>query len=282
MSHLFNWQLTWLRDGHAEANTLDEWATQNFWRHVFSYIFSTSDNYMVYTESPPMVVDSARRVDLMVRRAGGQNLSEVLLWAEAKSISAKELEIAGAESQGYTAAYEHLLFERSGRTAVWVMTVVGPSARLWAYAKEKDDPNKQEQGMLTPIFPTNGDYGKWHRYLNLYGNESVFEWIFDFIRQHEKPTDDFVNNYIHGRIPGILIDTENTMEVTVLGAREQEQDLLCALVHGGSLKALPAPADWFESFYLHQNTRLRCFHYYETVDGDIEQYWTRDLDLFPS
>lgn len=138
---LFNWlgpgEGESLRKLYSRALTLDEWATKGLWRHILSKAFPLEKGFLVLTEAPPIQAGSLRRVDLMVERSGEDNLCPIILWGEAKKANSLGFDMAEVESQGFTAGMEHLMYDRTGRTAVWVMTVFGPNARVWAYLNEK-------------------------------------------------------------------------------------------------------------------------------------------------
>ncbi|EGX91537.1 hypothetical protein CCM_05695 [Cordyceps militaris CM01] len=230
---LFNWlgpgEGESLRKLYSRALTLDEWATKGLWRHILSKAFPLEKGFLVLTEAPPIQAGSLRRVDLMVERSGEDNLCPIILWGEAKKANSLGFDMAEVESQGFTAGMEHLMYDRTGRTAVWVMTV---------------GQGREEDVFLWPIFPANWDCGNKHTYLNVRGNEVVFEWLLEHIRQNQRPTEAYVKDFVHGRIPNILIDAQSAMQVDVL--KVEQQGLVCRLFDGGSIKIFPN--DWVPSF----------------------------------
>lgn len=129
---------------------------------------------------------------------------------------------------------------------------------------------REEDVFLWPIFPANWDCGNKHTYLNVRGNEVVFEWLLEHIRQNQRPTEAYVKDFVHGRIPNILIDAQSAMQVDVL--KVEQQGLVCRLFDGGSIKIFPN--DWVPSFVVYENTKRRCYHYYEIEERRCHRYWT--------
>ena len=266
MSRLFDFdpesELAYLR---TRAQRFDEYATKEFWLYVFSKLVFSDRGWITSSEQPPTDYDSQRRVDIVVKRFS-RGSAPVLLWAETKKGRANVTDIAAVESQGYTAGLEYLLHADPPCKAVWVMTAHGPCARLWACVHEADD----GENMLQPIFPPTRDYGNKSSYLDLYGNEAAFEWMFDFIKRNHSPTPGLIAEYAAGKVPGTLVDMQSAAHVTVVQVKAGRY-VECRQEDGLTMKL---PATWYESYVIYDYQKLPCYH----CCVDELWYWTWNLN----
>lgn len=110
-----------------------EWATTKFWEYVFKDVFA-SRRWAVASQQPPTNDDEdLRRIDLVVESV---NDNFILLFMEAKRATATTTDIETVEYQAFTACCAYLYSTK--RNAVWAMTCVGTTTRLWAYKYDAD------------------------------------------------------------------------------------------------------------------------------------------------
>ncbi|KAM3503931.1 hypothetical protein MY11210_008540 [Beauveria gryllotalpidicola] len=250
-----------LRVLYDNAQSLVEHATKEFWLYVFQKLAFPERNYLTSTEQPPVNYGTQRRVDIVIKMLQNGRL-RVLIWKEDKEARAGQ-DIAELETQGFTAGCEHLDRGEPDREAFWVMTGYGTHSKLWAYSTA-------DQDHLVPIWPYEGGIGERSNYLNLRGNERVFEWMFEFIKDNPLPSSDLITKCRNREVSGFLVDASCDTFVKVIEIRPG-RDVNCQDVNGSAIRL---GTSWYNSFVVIGNRREPCWH----IVQNSELYWTFDLD----
>jgi len=120
-----------------------------------------------------------RRVDITVENFEERKFFLQLI-VEAKKGRAGPCDIMEVETQLYSVGYEHYTGSPT-RRRIWVMSVTGPSVRIWAF--------EAGSSFLIPALPVDNNHGEKEPYIDFKTSEKELMDYFDFIKQNLEPPD---------------------------------------------------------------------------------------------
>jgi hypothetical protein len=111
-----------------------------------------------------------------------------VLFLEAKHANAGGAAVFEVEAQ---AAHAGSAFcEHHDLKYVWVMTVVGPSARLWVFDNDKDG-----AGLIIPFTPKSADMAEKSLYVDFFEDQRIYDGLL-YIKKHPWPADDVAKRLV--------------------------------------------------------------------------------------
>lgn len=163
---------------YNDAKLYAEWATTRLWEYFMNKKYFPAPQWAISSQQPPTLdLSDLRRVDLVVEHFKDNGASETTLIIEAKRHSATNRDIDTVEYQAFAAACAHCT--SNGKSAVWAMTCVGPSARVWVYSVNAD--------YLIPYLPGSQGLAERNEYLDLGTSGVDLQKAMDFIAKHRTP-----------------------------------------------------------------------------------------------
>ncbi|OIW22971.1 hypothetical protein CONLIGDRAFT_559030, partial [Coniochaeta ligniaria NRRL 30616] len=168
-----------LRRLWQDAQDHPEWATTRLWEYIFHHIIFTEDKWVVSSQQPPTHQSGdLRRVDVIVEKMDSSATTiGTLLFLEAKRAGASPSDIEEVEYQAFTAACAYWV--ETSIPALWTMTCVGSSARLWIFSERTD--------YLIPFVPDGHGLADRSEYLDIPSRGTEIANGLDYIKKHMTP-----------------------------------------------------------------------------------------------
>ncbi|OAA80284.1 hypothetical protein LEL_03770 [Akanthomyces lecanii RCEF 1005] len=253
------------------SESLAEYTTAKLWFYIFfEFAFRGGElpvNIDFLTWGRRKRIKS--RNEIVVRRCiathGTTSKETILLWVCAPCAREPEFDIEDLELLANITASRYILQARETLQTVWIMTSLGPYARLWAYTTEDDRSGHH----LWPIFPL-GEHGAKVSYLPLRGHEAHFQFLFDLVQRDPNPTADLVRSIARGTAEDQLVDVRNTTQVSPQGRRGSVLD--CRLPDGS---IVGISADWHRAYIIWENQPWECHQCcFGGESASRVRYWT--------
>lgn len=255
---------------YKQSESLAEYTTAKLWFYIFfEYAFRDRElpinvNFLTWGRRKR----TRSRNEIAVRRCIATDSTApketILLWVCAPSAREPEFDVEDLELLANITASRYILQTRETLQTVWIMTSLGPYARLWAYTTEGDRSGHH----LWPIFPL-GERGAKVSYLPLRGHEAHFQFLFNLVQREPNPTANLVRSIAKGTAEGHLVDLRNATLVSPQGWRGSILD--CRLPDG---TILGISADWRRAYIIWENQPWECHQCcFDEEPGSRVRYW---------
>lgn len=165
-----------------DAQIFDEWAATRLWEYIIRRYFDGNE-FVVSSQQPPYVdtPTTLRRVDLIVEHVSSvTGYSQTLLFFEAKKHGASRDEVMKCETQAWEAASSYYI-QNNLSHAVWYLTAVGTTYRVWIMDPRNESP--------VPFLPGVFSFENIHDYLDVDDWGRTLIKAFHYIQQHPAPPD---------------------------------------------------------------------------------------------
>ena len=155
-----------------------------FWEYLFNKLIFTEEEWAVASQQPPPGLPNPsrgdqKRIDITVEYFNPQTTERLVYYmiVEAKRSDAGAGDIKDAENKGV--AYANANLATTGRSSMWVMTVLGTSFRLWIYHHASDH--------LEAYYPNPPDSRQANKkqYLEYFGSD--LDNVLRYIKQYDSP-----------------------------------------------------------------------------------------------
>jgi hypothetical protein len=156
------------------------YSTADFWHHALHrHVFNQHPWFVSIRYPPPS--DTSKGIDLELKRTQEQGGPLQVLIFKAKPSTASNEDVSRLETEAAYAGHAHC--NDSQLQSVWMMTVVGPAARLWVYVKD--------EGLMVPFVPESTNVGDKSLYLDFLSDQRLYGGLL-YIKEHPFTSDGYV------------------------------------------------------------------------------------------